>query len=132
MPETKKRTDINFEEFRKRLLAERDRLENTIRREHSGAVEEISDVTDNELAAQYTFDPADNEDAAAATYDVERYQSFEINERQMLDQVNAALARIDDGTYGLDEVTGEPIPVKRLRALPWATMTFENANERDL
>ena len=126
------RTDINVEEFRKLLLAERDRLENTIRRERSGAVEEMKDVTDNELAPQYTFDPADDEDAAAATYDVERYQAFEANERQLLEQVNAALARIDDGTYGLDEVTGEPIPIARLRAIPWATMTVETANERNL
>ena len=132
MPETKRRTDIDFEKFRKLLLAERDRLLGVARREQTGAVEEMKDVTDNELAAQYSFDPADDEDAAAATYDVERYQSFEANEKQLLQQVEAALARIDDGTYGLDEVTGEPIPVERLRAIPWATMTVETANERNL
>src|SRR5690348_4100095 len=110
MPETKRRTDIDFEEFRKLLVAERERLLNTVRREQAGAVEEMQDVTDNELAAQYTFDPADNEDAAAATYDVERYQAFEANERQMVEQIDQALARIDDGTYGLDVITGEPIP----------------------
>ena len=132
MPETKRRTDIDFEEFRKMLLTKRDQLLGTVRREHSGAIEEMEDVTDNELAPQYSFDPADDADAAAATYDVERYQAFEANERQLLEQVNAALARIDDGTYGLDEVTGEPIPVARLRVIPWATMTVETASERNL
>ncbi len=35
-------------------------------------------------------------------------------------EIDAALARIEDGRYGLSEATGEPIPYERLRLIPWA------------
>lgn len=43
------------------------------------------------------------------------------NEEEELDQIEAALNRIDEGTYGMCEKCGEPIPVKRLSFLPYAT-----------
>ena len=39
----------------------------------------------------------------------------------MLDEVRRARRRVADGTYGVCEVCGEPIPVGRLEARPWAT-----------
>lgn len=41
--------------------------------------------------------------------------------RLELAQFDKALARIDAGTYGYSEVSGKPIPLERLEALPWAT-----------
>lgn len=41
--------------------------------------------------------------------------------RQELAQFDKALARMADGTYGYSEVSGRPIPLERLEALPWAT-----------
>lgn len=41
--------------------------------------------------------------------------------RQELARFDKALARIDAGTYGYSEVSGQPIPLERLEALPWAT-----------
>lgn len=40
----------------------------------------------------------------------------------LLDQINAALARLDAGTYGICENCGKPIHPARLEALPYATM----------
>jgi len=40
---------------------------------------------------------------------------------QQLEQVKKALARIDMGTYGMSEVSGKPIPIDRLEAVPSAT-----------
>ena len=40
---------------------------------------------------------------------------------QQLERVKNALARIDSGTYGLSEVSGKPIPLDRLEAVPSAT-----------
>lgn len=42
-----------------------------------------------------------------------------------LERINHALARIEEGTYGLSERSGKPIPVERLEALPTATTLVE-------
>lgn len=47
--------------------------------------------------------------------------------RRELAQVEKALARIDDGTYGVSEVSGRPIPRERLDALPTATTLVDEA-----
>ena len=39
---------------------------------------------------------------------------------QQIEEIDAALQRVDDGTYGIDELTGEPIDPKRLAAEPTA------------
>jgi DnaK suppressor protein len=47
----------------------------------------------------------------------------------LISKIDAALQRIDDGTYGYCEETGEPISLKRLEARPIATLSIE-AQER--
>ncbi len=50
-------------------------------------------------------------------------------ERKLVNKINAALKRIEDGTYGYCEESGEPIGFRRLDARPIATLTIE-AQER--
>jgi DnaK suppressor protein len=50
-------------------------------------------------------------------------------QRKLIAKIDAALHRIDDGTYGFCEETGEPISIKRLEARPIATLSIE-AQER--
>lgn len=50
-------------------------------------------------------------------------------QRKLISKIDAALARIDDGSYGYCEETGEPISLKRLEARPIATLSVE-AQER--
>jgi DnaK suppressor protein len=50
-------------------------------------------------------------------------------QRKLISKIDAALQRIDDGTYGFCEETGEPISLKRLEARPIATLSIE-AQER--
>jgi DnaK suppressor protein len=50
-------------------------------------------------------------------------------QRKLIAKIDSALARIDDGTYGYCEETGEPISLRRLEARPIATMSIE-AQER--
>jgi DnaK suppressor protein len=52
---------------------------------------------------------------------------------ERLGQVDRALAKIDDGTYGLSDVSGRPIPRERLEAVPEAVCTLkeEEVQERD-
>ena len=62
-----------------------------------------------------------------ATEEIER--SFELRtrdrERKLINKINGALKRIDDGSYGYCEETGEPIEIKRLEARPVATLSLE-------
>ncbi len=55
------------------------------------------------------------------------------NERihSQLTQVETALARIEQGCYGLCEETGEPIETNRLMALPWTSLSIEGAEMRE-
>jgi DnaK suppressor protein len=46
-----------------------------------------------------------------------------------LTEVEAALGRIRKGTYGICELTGRPIPAARLRALPWARLSRDAAEQ---
>ena len=46
-------------------------------------------------------------------------------ERKLINKIEAALKRIEDGTYGYCEETGEPISLKRLQARPIATLSLE-------
>ena len=46
-------------------------------------------------------------------------------QRKLIAKIDAAIARLDDGTYGYCEETGEPIALKRLEARPIATMSVE-------
>lgn len=50
-------------------------------------------------------------------------------QRKLISKIDAALDRIEDGTYGYCEETGEPISLKRLEARPIATLSIE-AQER--
>ena len=62
-----------------------------------------------------------------ATEEIER--SFELKtrdrERKLINKINDALKRIDNGNYGYCEETGEPIGIKRLEARPVATLSLE-------
>ena len=62
-----------------------------------------------------------------ASEEIER--SFELRtrdrERKLINKINSALKRIEDGSYGYCEETGEPIGIKRLEARPVATLSLE-------
>lgn len=50
-------------------------------------------------------------------------------DRKLLREINAALAKVHDGSYGLCEGTGEPIGQPRLEAQPWARYSIEHARK---
>jgi len=53
-------------------------------------------------------------------------------ERKLLRKINSAIARIEEGTYGFCEETGEEIGLKRLEARPVATMSLEAQERREV
>jgi RNA polymerase-binding protein DksA len=114
---------IDTDEFRTLLEQERDRLTSAVgflQDENPGTIEdELGEVgsggTDNHLG-----------DTASATFDRELDQGLEEGAQQTLAEIEAALKRIDAGTYGICEVCGKPIGEDRLRAIPWAKLCIED------
>jgi RNA polymerase-binding protein DksA len=64
----------------------------------------------------------DTADSGGKTFDREHELSLANNTRELLEQVERALARIEDGTYGSCEACGNPIGKARLQAFPRATL----------
>jgi DnaK suppressor protein len=116
-------TTIDTSEFRQLLEQERTRLTHTAGWLHSQNSEILEDElgevggrgTDNHLG-----------DMASGTYDRELDEGLEEGAQETLRRVEAALKRIDDGTYGVCAVCGKPIGEERLRAIPWATLCIDD------
>ena len=76
-----------------------------------------------------TAQHADIADRATAETDKSIELRARDRQRKLISKIDAALSRLDDGTYGYCEETGEPIGLKRLEARPVATLSLE-AQER--
>ena len=125
MSENIARKDINIEEFRKLLTGYKTQLTALHGKQRAGILGETSDSANE--SAYSTTDSSENGDTGAVLADLEREFPAEANVTETIEMIDAAMDRLNNGTYGLDEITGEHIPVARLRAIPWATMTVETA-----
>ncbi len=119
---------IDIQKMKERLEEKQKELQNSI----SGLTEAHPKPVDPIEASE---GPQDFEETAIDFIETQQEQSIEYNEQALLTLVQAALKRIEDGTYGKSVVSGEPIPEKRLEAIPWADRTVEEeeqAEERNL
>jgi RNA polymerase-binding transcription factor len=108
-------TPRDIRRLQARLEAERDAIQSRItarNRDIEETVQEESGVGDSGDESIRLYDREDETDANAL--DVET-----------LEQVVRALGRIDSGTYGLSEVSGKPIPIERLEAVPYAATLID-------
>lgn len=112
-------TTIDTEHFRKRLLDERKRVKEAIDYLHEESPGNVQDETQDSTADNH---PAD---MATVTFDRELDHSLEENEERLLEAIDTALARIDNGTYGICSTCGQPIGEERLEALPWTTQCID-------
>jgi RNA polymerase-binding transcription factor DksA len=64
-------------------------------------------------------------DAATDAIDRDVFLGLASFEQESLYEIDAALERIEEGTYGTCELTGQPIPMVRLEAIPWARFSLE-------
>ncbi|MGZ3628139.1 MAG: TraR/DksA family transcriptional regulator [Ktedonobacteraceae bacterium] len=104
---------IDLHQMKNRLEAKRDELRTNI----SGLTEAHPVPTDS---IEVGDGPNDFEDKAVDFLELQKEQSLLVNEQALLTEVLRALKRIDEGTYGLCVTCGNPIPEKRLEAIPWA------------
>ncbi len=115
-------TEIDTDRYRERLLEERARLthaEQFLERENQGSLSdelgEVASDVDNHLG-----------ETATATFDRELDEGLEEGVQQTLRDIDDALRKIDDGTYGTCEVCGKPIAPERLWAIPWARLCIDD------
>ncbi|MFZ2103169.1 MAG: RNA polymerase-binding protein DksA [Oricola sp.] len=102
--------------FRKKLLA----WKNDILREARETLDHMASDSSNH---------PDLADRASSETDRAIELRARDRQRKLINKIDLALQRIDEGTYGYCEETGEPIGVKRLDARPIATLSLE-AQER--
>ncbi|HEX6481589.1 MAG TPA: TraR/DksA family transcriptional regulator [Ktedonobacteraceae bacterium] len=105
---------INLQKMRERLEAKRDELQTEI----AGLTEAHPTPVDPNEASD---GPQDFEDTAVDFLETQQEQSILVNEQALLTEVLGALKRIDEGSYGKCVNCGQPIPEKRLEAIPWAS-----------
>ena len=69
----------------------------------------------------------DEESGEGDTIAVERNRDLALAAKalEMIEEIDHALGKFDDGTYGICEISGEPIPKERLEAIPWAREKVE-------
>ncbi|MBT5656754.1 MAG: hypothetical protein HOI89_03105 [Phycisphaerae bacterium] len=70
-------------------------------------------------------------DVGSDAYEQDLKLGISASERERISEIDAALQRIADGTYGVCEVTGKAIKKARLRAKPWARWTIDTARENE-
>lgn len=68
-------------------------------------------------------------DAATDSFDRDVVLGLVSFEQEGLYEIDAALKRIEDGTYGICELTGKPIAWERLEAIPWTRFSIEAENQ---
>jgi len=106
---------------RRRLEAEQDRVRGLIRGLHDEGLDQGAAGQVGDLA--HVTNPADQ---ASETFEREKDVAILDQLERDLAEIEAALQRLDDGTYGVDEVTGEPIAPERLDAYPAARTNIGN------
>ena len=116
-----------IQELKAQLLAERKDLE----AQYKELEESSFGTNQSELTGEMGFDE-EYADAGTATFERERDLSLVNNLRDLMERIDKALGKIEDGTYGLCDRCGKPIEKPRLKALPYANLCIKDkqAEER--
>ncbi|HYZ20241.1 MAG TPA: TraR/DksA C4-type zinc finger protein [Gaiellaceae bacterium] len=110
---------IDVSRVRDELLEKRERVAHALEylhKENPGSMEDETEESpiDNHLA-----------ETASVTLDREIDYTLEEIDEQVLVSIDEAIARIDNGTYGICDNCGQRIGEERLRAIPWATLCID-------
>lgn len=104
-----------LEEFQKQLMEMKRNILNSLQ----GSKKEVQESNKESGYVQHQAD--------RGTDDYNESINLEVSsqEYQILKQIDRALVKIQENTYGICDITGKKIPIKRLEAIPYATMTVE-------
>ena len=109
-----------LEQMRKLLVSERETYDRQATMLQAEADSLVADIDPGDV--QF-----DEESGEGDTIAVERGRDLALasKAREMIEEIDHALAKFDLGTYGICEVSDEPIPKERLEAIPWAREKVE-------
>jgi DnaK suppressor protein len=110
---------INLTQMKRRLETKRSELE-----KHIAAQTEAHPTPVDAIEA--SDGPQDFEEIAVDFLEMQKEQSVLVNEQALLTEVEDALRRIENGSYGQCVECGQTIPEKRLEALPWAARCIKD------
>jgi RNA polymerase-binding transcription factor DksA len=114
-------TEVQLTELRTQLEAERVRIQGNVT-----ALSEELGISSTDTTEENGLETHIG-DQGTDTFLRSRDAALEEHEERLLGEVDAALERLDAGTYGICEVDGTPISYERLQALPWARTHAEHA-----
>lgn len=115
-----------WKKYYKLLIEIRERFENA----PNDKVESVA-MNNGELSHENSTQGMDAADIGSKSF--ERDMAFNLlsNEQGLISEVNAAIDRIRNGTYGICEITGKPIPESRLTAIPFARCTIDGQRQKE-
>lgn len=116
-------TNTDLMLHRERLLALRARLQ--------GDTTQMEDNALNKDHGKTTSMPTDMAELGTANFDQELTLRVLGSEEDVLDQIEAGIGRIDDGSYGLCDKCGVKIRESRLTAIPYAAQCIQCASQRE-
>jgi DnaK suppressor protein len=120
-------TPQDLEHFRRLLLEKRAELLGDVNSIESEALKKSRLDAAGDLSSM----PIHMADLGTDNFEQEFSLGLMASERKLLSEINAALKRIEDGTFGICEGTGDPISRSRLEANPWARYTIEHASRME-
>ncbi|MGH2667835.1 MAG: TraR/DksA family transcriptional regulator [bacterium] len=103
--------------IQRRLIERREELVEELRELEEAAF----NLSQSEMSGEVSYDE-DYADAGSFTFEREKDLSIANNVQDLLDKIDRALEKIEEGTYGVCESCGQPIDSARLRALPNASL----------
>jgi RNA polymerase-binding protein DksA len=116
-------TKPEFTLHRQRLLVLRARLQ--------GNMTQMEDNALNKDHSKTTSTPNDMAELGTGNFDQELTLSLLGNEKDAFDQIDGALKRIEDGSFGRCEECGVKIPKLRLAAIPYAALCVQCASQQE-
>lgn len=116
-------TNINMTLRRERLLALRARIQGDTIQMEGNALNKDHDHS--------TSMPNHMAELGSGNFDQEFTLSLMASENSVLDQIEAAIERIENGTYGACDTCGEEIPESRLDAIPYAAQCVRCASQQE-
>jgi DnaK suppressor protein len=121
---------VNNELDKEFVEKQRERLEE-LRAELTGVVRGLEEDQRSQAEDEQDFTEHDSGDMSQSLFDREMDATLEQTIENRLQYVERALQKIEEGTYGICDDTGEPIPRGRLEAMPEAIYTVEAQQRRE-
>ena len=116
-------TSSEIQRFRKLLLSKRAEI--------LGDVDHMEASTLSRDGSDFSHSPSHMADVSSDNYETENLLGLMDSERKLLFEVEEALQRIDENTFGLCQGNGELIPRARLIAIPWAKYCVACASQKE-